>query len=172
MIDIVDNFLPKEEFESIQNLMLQSNFPWYYNNGIVASEENNPTDPYFQFVHLFYKANKINSDFYPLLINFLIKLDIKALVRIKANLTVKTKEHEKHGYHNDSNNNLTSIYYVNTNNGYTEFEDGKIIKSIGNRMVTFDSNLRHQSVSATDQKIRVVINFNYFKHDNDTPAYA
>ena len=49
---------------------------------------------------------------------------------------------------------------------------GKIIKSIGNRMITFDSNLQHQSVSATDQKIRVVINFNYFKHDNDTPTYA
>ena len=57
----------------------------------------------------------------------------------------------------------TSIFYVNTNNGYTEFEDGTKIESVANRMVTFPTNLKHRGTSCTDEKIRVVINFNYFK---------
>ena len=56
----------------------------------------------------------------------------------------------------------TSIYYVNTNNGYTKFETGEIVESVENRMVTFPSNIRHTGSSCSDEKIRVVINFNYF----------
>ena len=50
---------------------------------------------------------------------------------------------------------------MNTNNGYTEFEKGDIVESVENRMVIFDSNLKHQTVTCTDEKIRIVINFNY-----------
>lgn len=173
MIPIQDNFLEKEDFLKLQNIFLKSNFPWYYNNGISAqdnnetsaSTDNNPSDPYFQFTHLFFGSNKVNSDFYPLMKVFIDKLNIKALVRIKANCCIRTKEHEKHGFHNDSNNNITALFYCNTNNGYTEFKNGEIIQSVANRMVVFDSNLQHQSVSCTDQKTRVVINFNYYTDD-------
>ena len=165
MILIEDNYLEKETFAELQNVFLKSNFPWFYNNGILADKEDNPIDPYFQFTHQFFKYNKVNSDFYPLLQVFLDKLGVKALVRIKANCSTKTHQHEKHGFHNDSNNNITSLFYVNTNNGYTEFKNGKIINSVANRMITFDSNLQHQSVSCTDEKIRVVINFNYYSND-------
>ena len=57
----------------------------------------------------------------------------------------------------------TSIFYVNTNNGYTKFEDGTKVESVANRMVTFPSNMKHTGTSCTDERIRVVINFNYFK---------
>ena len=56
----------------------------------------------------------------------------------------------------------TSIFYVNTNNGYTKFEDGTKVESVANRMVTFPANMKHTGTSCTDEKIRVVINFNYF----------
>jgi len=52
---------------------------------------------------------------------------------------------------------------MNTNNGYTKFEDGTKIESVANRMVFFSSNMKHTGTSCTDEKIRVVINFNYFK---------
>ena len=57
----------------------------------------------------------------------------------------------------------TSIFYVNTNNGYTKFEDGTKVESVANRMVIFPSNMKHIGTSCTDEKTRVVINFNYFK---------
>ena len=56
-----------------------------------------------------------------------------------------------------------SIFYINTNNGYTKFEDGTIVKSFANRLLTFPSNLKHCGTSCTDERTRVVINFNYFK---------
>ena len=56
----------------------------------------------------------------------------------------------------------TSIFYVNTNNGYTEFEDGTKVESVENRLVTFSLNMKHRGTSCTDEKTRVVINFNYF----------
>ena len=55
----------------------------------------------------------------------------------------------------------TAILYLNTNNGYTEFKSGDKVKSVSNRVVVFDSNLKHRTVTCTDQKTRIVINFNY-----------
>ena len=47
------------------------------------------------------------------------------------------------------------------NNGYSEFEDGTKVESVANRMVTFPANVKHTGTSCTDEKTRVVINFNY-----------
>ena len=55
----------------------------------------------------------------------------------------------------------TAIFYVNSNNGYTEFENGAIVESEENRMVVFPAEMKHRGTSCTDKKIRVVINFNY-----------
>ena len=57
----------------------------------------------------------------------------------------------------------TSIFYMNTNNGYTEFEDGTKVESIANRIVSFPFNMEHTGTSCTDEQTRIVINFNYVK---------
>ena len=57
----------------------------------------------------------------------------------------------------------TGILYVNTNNGYTKFSNGEIVKSEENKYVEFDSQLEHTGTSCTDQDYRIVINFNYLK---------
>jgi len=57
----------------------------------------------------------------------------------------------------------TSIFYVNTNNGCTVFEDGTEVKSVGNRLVTFPGNTLHTGRNCTDEKCRVLINFNYIR---------
>ena len=57
----------------------------------------------------------------------------------------------------------TSILYINTNNGGTQFEDGTRVKSIANRVVTFDCSTKHAPVSCTDKKRRIVVNFNYYE---------
>ena len=55
----------------------------------------------------------------------------------------------------------TIVYYINTNNGYTEFENGVRVESVSNRACIFDSNLKHTGVTCTNEKRRVMINFNY-----------
>ena len=42
-----------------------------------------------------------------------------------------------------------------------EFEDGTKIESVANRLISFPEEMKHRGTSCTDEKIRVVINFNY-----------
>ncbi len=56
---------------------------------------------------------------------------------------------------------LTAIFYMNTNNGYTYFEDGTKVESVENRLVVFPSYFSHAGATCTDEQRRVVININY-----------
>ena len=88
-------------------------------------------------------------------------MDIHALFGVRANLLVNTNFPVESLMHNDQLVGETAIFYINTNNGFTRFEDGYFVDSIENRLVVFDSTQKHQAVSQTDSARRVVINFNY-----------
>ena len=100
-------------------------------------------------------------------------VDPISILRIKANLLTRTPNIVKNTFHVDIDNLenssetikqwTTSIFYMNTNNGYTKFEDGTKVESVANRFISFPANLKHTGTSCTDEKTRVVINFNYFK---------
>ena len=156
---IIDDYLPEHEFKQIQDLMMGDMFPWYYNDSMVHDDDGNYT-----FIHAFYVTDKgINSDFFnrlgPLLEN--LKLNKNTLKRIKANLNVKTLFHRKTGWHTDDCGSTTSIFYLNSNNGWTQFKKGGKVESVSNRMVIFDSELEHTGVTSTNENRRVMINFNY-----------
>ena len=53
-----------------------------------------------------------------------------------------------------------ALFSVNTNNGYTLFDNGEKIQSIENQLVIFDGALKHCSVAQTDTNVRVNINLN------------
>ena len=55
----------------------------------------------------------------------------------------------------------TGVLYMNNCNGYTKFKNGEKVLSEENKYVEFNSNLEHTGSSCTDEKRRVVINFNY-----------
>ena len=42
------------------------------------------------------------------------------------------------------------------------FKNGKVIDSVENRFIMFNSQLEHTGTTCTNQKRRIVINFNYF----------
>ena len=54
-------------------------------------------------------------------------------------------------------------YYINTNNGGTEFANGDFAKSVANRAVIVDGNIEHQTVGQTDADVRLIININYME---------
>lgn len=162
-MQIIDNFLSKKEFEIIKTNLFGSSFPWFYNDFILERDvcECNKVFNY-QLTHTFF-SNNITSNFYHLIKPIVKKLRTVSLLRIKANLNPRTDKHIILGMHTDYDIKCyTSLFYVNTNNGYTLFDNGKKVKSIQNRLVTFDSSLLHSSVTCTDEKVRCVINLNYY----------
>ena len=151
-------------------------FPWFFRPFIDYEDDENK----FQFCHDFYFGNQPRSSLATWLNPVLDKIKPLALIRIKANLIPKTLNIEENLFHHDLSDYdeygtrktlypkklkqlTTAIFYVNTNNGYTKFNDGTIIESIGNRIVTFPTDTKHTGTSCSDEKTRVVINFNYFK---------
>ena len=153
---ITDNFLDKSEFENINKTFHLSNFPWYFMPFKVHEGDDN-----YQFYHLFIAKGKVLSNYFDILHPILKKLGVKEILRIKANLTLKQNEHIQSDMHVDFKDCKTAIFYLNTNNGYTLFAKGNKILSQENRVVEFDSNLKHCAVDHTDIKYRIVINFNY-----------
>jgi hypothetical protein len=155
---IINNCLNKEEFINVKNLLIDNNFPWYLNEVL-----NKKVEEEFQFTHTFYDNFVIKSDYFNYLNNILLILKPKALIRIKANLLTKTNEIIEHGYHVDTeaNTSKTAILYINTNNGYTKFKDGELIKSEENKLIIFDSDQEHTGTTCTDKLFRMVINFVY-----------
>ena len=87
------------------------------------------------------------------------ELRIISLIRIKANLLPRRDRIIKHGFHVDMEFPCTTaIYYANTCDGYTEFEDGTIVESVQNRFVTFPSSMKHTGTTCTDNKSQNLLN--------------
>jgi hypothetical protein len=160
-IKITDNFLPEKEFNYIQETMMSAWIAWYYNDHVAVKEEDHLINN-FQFTHNFF-INHERSNQYDLIEPLLNKINPTGLVRVKANLGTRTEEHVEHGFHVDYDvpSLTTSIFYINTNNGFTKFVNGKKVESVANRYVEFNGQELHTGVSQTNTKARVVINFNY-----------
>ena len=158
---IIDNFLPQDYFEYLQGMMLDHSFPWLYNAYVANKNENQ--DEHFYFTHnLFESFDRVSSVFEEF-IPFFKPLEMNAMVRARALLYVNQGRQIVHEKHTDYNfPHKTVVFYVNTNNGYTEFEDGTKVESVENRIVFFDGSRPHNSSTCTDQKRRVVISVNYF----------
>ncbi len=155
-VDVIDNFLSPHQFKNLQSAMMGEDFPWYYKSYITFKGEE---DGGYQFVHNFLDPDDGTSDRY----YFMKPFDkLGRMYRIKANMRTKTLFHRKGFYHIDYPDMTTAIFYLNTCNGYTKFECGPKVKTIANRIVIFNSNLKHAAFSQTDEKVRVVINFNYY----------
>jgi hypothetical protein len=157
-IKIIDNFLDKENFNFLNNQFLNNEFPWYFQNGIVSKNDGS-----FQYTHLFFDNNKINSNFFNLIEPFLSLLKVKSLVKAKLNLTTREKVFKKFNLHTDVPFDCnTAVFYLNTNNGKTIFENAEEVKSVENRIIVFSSQLKHTGTTHTDTPYRIVLNLNYF----------
>tara|TARA_B100001996_G_scaffold135723_1_gene103338 strand:+ start:231 stop:803 length:573 start_codon:yes stop_codon:yes gene_type:complete len=174
MIHIVDDFLTQLEYNRMLDTFLFSEFPWQYNEYKVG--EDDQTLENFQFVHSFYKISSHyggvvhnQSTYFEHLLPILSRIEYIGLHKIKANLQPLFKEAFKSDFHTDYSDDhglcghmTTGIYYLNSCNGYTEFENGQKVDCLANRWVTFPSNWQHRGVSQTDMRVKLLLNFNYF----------
>lgn len=153
---VIDNFLSKNDFLEIKNTLESNNFPWFFQNTVSGKDDD------YYFIHHLYNQDTISSNFFNIVKPVLNKINIKSLIRIKCNMYTNTKKQQKHPKHKDYPfEHLGAIYYVNSNNGYTVIENNKI-ESIENRILFFNPFIKHNSVTCTDKKVRLNINFNYF----------
>ena len=155
-IKVIDNFLNKEFFLPLKNLILGEHFSWFFNDYKVYENDDD-----FQFVHTVVKKSKTTSTFIKYINPILSNLKAKKTIQVKLNLQTKKNKIYNHIFHTDIPDVTTAIFYINTNNGKTIFENGEEVLSVENRIVIFDSNLKHTGTSHTDTKRRVLINFNY-----------
>jgi hypothetical protein len=159
---IIDNFLPKENFIKIKEVLMGKDFPWFYFPDIsfkgVISEGS-----LFYMQHLFYK-HEPNSAFYNFIKDNLLNfIDIKALIRVKANLYPNQNIKKINEMHTDYKyTHKGAIFSINTNNGGTILKDGTKVNSIENRILFFDPSIEHDSENCNDEKTRINININYF----------
>ena len=161
MIDIKENFIDEKTNTDLFRFVLNSEFGWFFQDSVVDIQDGN-----YMFCHTFYNPeNKINSGHFHIIQNiFLKKLPIKQLLRVKLNFYPRTDERIIHGFHTDyEGNHKVALYYLNTNNGQTVFENKDIdgVNSVAQRMVIFNGNLRHSSTTCTDKQFRISLNINY-----------
>ena len=160
--NIIDNFLPKENFIKIKKFLLSEDFPWFFHSAISFEKESD--GPLFYMTHLFYINNQPNSSSYIFLKeNLLNFMDIKSLIRAKANFYPNQSLKKVNEMHVDCDfKHKGAIFSINTNNGGTLLKDGTKIDSVENRMLFFDPSIEHDSENCTDKKARINININYF----------
>jgi len=160
---IFKGVLDKKDFEKINNFFTNINTAWFYQPKMITSSSN---DDRGFFSHALFHNNQITSDAYSLMAPLLEKLNAGPLINIRANLNIKSDKQYASEFHNDYTYDeaLTAIYYLNKNNGYTEFDDEDKTKvySEPNKVAVFNCKLKHRMMSQTDVNRRILININFF----------
>jgi len=171
MIQIYDNFLSKKDFDFINHNMLGAQFPWHLGSVTNPEVDNVLCDEIhnIQFCEWIYKDYAPQGPEFDIIkpIIFSRQLEVSAIRRIKANITLRTPKIVRHGWHTDGTRDgeqqfMVAIYYVNSNDGFTEFRDGTKVESVANRLVMFPSIMEHTGTTCTNEKLRCVINFNFY----------
>jgi hypothetical protein len=163
---VIDNFLPKEEFEYLSNLIVYNlHFPLYYND--IVSYEGEPNHEWNWYAtHLLYDNDIPNSEHFKSIYNIFIpkfseSIGFKSLLRIKVNMYPHTEKLHENAMHTDlpfSHN--AAVFSLNTCDGFTRMVNGNQVNSVKNRIVIFDGSTSHNSTTTTN-KARYNINFNW-----------
>ena len=170
-IQVIDDFLNEKDFEKLEKIF-NDDVPWTFSdilgeNNLICDKKYN-----YQYVHGVYIKQEPVSKYFDNVIPFLTKLDARALVRCKVNSICREEEIVVHGFHTDIgypeehstglNGMKTPILYLNTNNGFTCFEDGTKVESIANRCIIFPAHYKHSGTTCTDVHRRLALNVVYF----------
>jgi len=161
-VKIIKDFLTESEFNNFVNFIGSQDFPWYRGYKVYEDDTEN-----MQMRHVFITPEFGRSNMYHVYDQVNRKLDEQGIsvVRAKINLTFTSGKKEIGGWHYDfakeDENIKIGILYINTNNGYTELEDGTKIPSVKNTLAIFD-NVEHTDVTHTDTDQRIVLNLGLY----------
>jgi hypothetical protein len=173
---VIDDFLPKQFADEIEDLLLTDAFPWFFKGDVTygsydASREKNIPG----FSHFFLTLEGDMSAYYlgisPLPFIGKVKLPPSKISQARAFLQVASNvpQNEEHNYlHVDRPfPHIVLLYYVNDSEGDTVLtstnkEDTRVTKRVSpkkNRALIFDGAIYHAS-SRPQNSHRCIINFN------------
>ena len=165
-MEVKDNFLSNAHLTQLNELIDSYSFPWFFQKEQVEEKD----DGYF-FSHILYDPNLEKSTFfYPVFNIFNSYLKYSFLCRCIVNLIPRQETPSISAFHTDFQDDVlkpdedkitTAIFYLNTNNGYTEFKGRDRIDCVENRLVMFPAKTFHRAVGQTDVIQRIVLNFNF-----------
>jgi len=167
-MEIIDNFLSSEELKRVQDVIFSRSFSWHMpppystcHNGASLH------DDFMYFNHFFFDDHiPVCKSYSSLIVPILKKLNCAAPIDVKS-IIIFNKLFDKCDWHRDhSYDATTTILYLNSCNGGTEFKIGdeiKFVKAEENRVVIFPSQTDHRACTSTDSSLRYIINLNYFK---------
>lgn len=167
MIETKDNFLNDTYFKELETEFTSEWLPWYLQHSVSIKN-----DGHIQMTHNIYRDSRPVSDTFDLMMPLISELNICTLIRMKLNLLYRTEKTIEHGWHIDITDapkiTKSAVLYLNTNNGYTKFEDGTKIESVANRIVIFPNSLKHTGATNTcDTPYRLVLNIDYIEGENN-----
>ena len=161
-MEITDNTLKADYFESLQETIMSNIFSWQYSEkvGNPDDEENG----HFYFVHRLYENFSPLCPFFEDLIPYIDDvLKANAIIRARVLLYTNQETLIEHCPHTDMPySHKAALLYINTNNGFTRMPDKSKVHSVANRNVIFDGSQVHNSTNCTDEKARFVLSVNYF----------
>ena len=169
-MEIIDNFLPQDQFDLLVNQCYSLEFR--INNGVITGENDGDKHDW-QLSHWFYQLPyEINNNTMFMMTDILRILDPAILTRAKLNINYNTETIIEHGYHHDCDKSQmhifeSAVFYLNTNDGYTKFEDGSKVESVANRIVKFPASIKHTGSSCTNAKYRMVLNLLYIPQNKE-----
>lgn len=183
---IIDNFLPKEYYNQLLNIIMSGEFDWYHSHNTITQPLcGKNVKESTQFNHSFF-INDEPKNFFDLIEPMYFALEEhglkpKHIYRTKANMLMKEPDYPDdtyHGPHPDHPipNTLTMVYYLNDSDGDTfvfeenylenlnfeeKLDELKIEQRItpkANRAIIFDATQLHASSPPRETYRRVVIN--------------
>ena len=167
--DVIDDFLSESDMDNFYENFTYGGFPWT----LITKVNENAEENDFQFAHKYIDNGEevyataieaLRPIFRELYHAKYMSKDTE-VYRAKTNLFIKTDTGRGLGFHHDitnlGDNYKTIIYYVNSNNGGTRFEDNTFIGSVRNRALLFTGKIAHETVTQTDTNFRFNININY-----------
>tara|TARA_B100001996_G_C18371176_1_gene481658 strand:- start:57 stop:605 length:549 start_codon:yes stop_codon:yes gene_type:complete len=174
-IKVKHELLEKNTFFNIKNILYSNTFDWYLCECIYSSPEYansfisvcDDIDNYI-FSKTLYDNDSVTGNIYhyeQIILPFYSLLNIKSLIRARVTFCPRNEKIVKHGLHIDHINkddSTTAVFYVNNNDGYTEFEDGSKFNSIENSIITFPTYYQHTGTTCTNKSGRITINLNYY----------
>ena len=161
---IISNFLDDQSFREIKNFLMSPRCPWRFIESV--NKYDNSKNGYF--LHNFKDCDPETfedrfpvSNHFHLIFKILEKLKYKNILRIRSSLYPRRDRQDPDAFHVDYEfDHTVCIYYLNTNNGYTMFENGEKIPSKENQLAIFSGLEKHCSVVQTDTAARYIININ------------
>ena len=152
------NFLKYPTFKELQKIVTAKDFPWYYIESRGEPEQYN---------NLLYYDHEFSKDVTPKLKRILgtICLQLGAIAVLRINVNSTPRNAPEQTWHVDwelTTPSKTCVFYLNDNDGYTEFKDSNV-NSVENTAVIFDTNIEHRVVPPTNVDRRLVLNINYFE---------